>query len=193
MFAREDIMKWQKEECADLMRRTGIREGDTVIDFGCGSGHYAFAAGIAVGDKGKVYGLDVDESALKILKHEAEMRQCVNVIPVKTEENVKMPFADGSADAVLIYDLIHETDLRQPFLNEAYRVLKQDGILSVLPFHMTHEEIKDMLQEVKESGFEPYNDLEGCGIHFVLDKAASSRKEDITVLERGTIHNFKKI
>lgn len=192
MFAREDIMKWQNEVCADLMRRSGIREGDTVIDFGCGRGHYAFAAALAVGETGKVYGLDTNPAILETLKQEAELRHNTNVIPVKTGKEVNMPFEDNYADAVLIYDLIHETDIRQPFLKEAYRVLKQGGILSVLPFHMTQDEIMDMLQEVRESGFEPYNDLENSGIHFVLDKAASSVREDITVLEHGTIHNFRK-
>ncbi|MBQ1530927.1 MAG: methyltransferase domain-containing protein [Solobacterium sp.] len=192
MFAREDVMKWQSEVCADLMRRSGIREGDTVIDFGCGRGHYAFAAAIAVGDTGTVYGLDTNAAVLEVLKQDAEYRHCTNVIPVKTEPGVNMPFADSSADAVLIYDLIHETELRQPFLQEAHRVLKQGGILSVLPFHMTDQEILDMLEEVRSSGFETYNDVEG-GIHFVLDKAASSQREDISLLEHGIIHNFRSV
>jgi len=192
MFAREDVMKWQNEVCADLMRRSGIREGDTVIDFGCGRGHYAFAAAIAVGDTGMVYGLDTNAAVLEVLKQNAEYRHCTNVIPVKTEPGVNMPFPDSSVDAVLIYDLIHETELRQPFLQEAHRVLKHGGILSVLPFHMTNREILYMLEEVSSSGFETYNDVEG-GIHFVLDKAASSQREDISLLEHGIIHNFRSV
>ncbi len=192
MFAREDVMKWQNEVCADLMRRSGIREGDTVIDFGCGRGHYAFAAAIAAGNTGTVYGLDTNASVLEVLKQDAEYRHCSNVIPVKTEQGVSMPFTDEYADSVLIYDLIHEAGLRQPFLQEAHRVLKQGGILSVLAFHMTDQEITDMLEEVRDSGFASYNDLEG-GIHFVLDKAASSQREDISLLEHGIIHNFRRL
>ncbi|MDO4193503.1 MAG: methyltransferase domain-containing protein [Erysipelotrichaceae bacterium] len=136
MFAREDVMKWQNEVCADLMRRSGIREGDTVIDFGCGRGHYAFAAAIAVGDTGMVYGLDTNAAVLEVLKQDAEYRHCTNVIPVKTEPGVNMPFPDSSADAVLIYDLIHETELRQPFLQEAHRVLKKrrDPVCTAVPY-----------------------------------------------------------
>ncbi len=192
MFAREDVMKWQNEVCAELMRRSGIREGDTVIDFGCGRGHYAFAAAIIAGDTGTVYGLDTNATVLEELKQDAEYRHCTNVISVKTEEGVNMPFEDSSADVIMIYDLIHETELRQPFLQEGHRVLKQGGILSVLPFHMTPQEIQDMLEEVRNSGFETYNDVEG-GIHFVLGKAASSQREDISLLEHGIIHNFRKL
>ena len=192
MFAREDVTKWQNEICAGLMRRSGIREGDTIIDFGCGRGHYAFALSIVVGSHGTVYGLDTNAAVLDVLKQDTEYRHCTNVIPVKTEPEVNMPFDDHSADAVLIYDLIHETDLRQPFLQEAHRVLKQGGILSILPYHMTEQEILDMLEEVRNSGFEAYNDVEG-GIHFVLDKAASSRREDISLLEHGIIHNFRSV
>lgn len=192
MFAREDIIKWQDEVCTGLMKQSGIREGDIVIDFGCGRGHYAFAAASAVGESGTVYGLDVNAAVLEAMKQEAEYRKCTNVIPVKTGSGIEIPFSDSFADAVLIYDLIHETDIRQPFLKEAYRVLKTGGILSVLPFHMTDQEIRNMLGEVRDSGFETYNDAEG-GIHFVLDKASSSQREDISLLETGVIHNFRKV
>jgi len=36
----------------------GIKRGQTILDFGCGSGNYANPAALIVGRKGKVYALD---------------------------------------------------------------------------------------------------------------------------------------
>ncbi|MBI2474518.1 MAG: methyltransferase domain-containing protein, partial [Candidatus Taylorbacteria bacterium] len=51
-----------------------LQSGMTVADFGTGSGYYAFAAAKAVGDKGKVYAIDVQKPLLEKLKREAVSR-----------------------------------------------------------------------------------------------------------------------
>ena len=193
MFNREQLIHWQETECVQLLRGCGIREGDHVIDFGCGCGNYAFGAAAAIGTEGIVYALDIDPNVLSFLKTESARRGVSNLRPLPSHEDASMDFPDASADAILIYDLIHVTELRARFLTESRRVLKPGGVLSVLPFHMTAEEIQAMLDEVRQAGFSLHSILENQGLHFDLHKVFSPVEESLSELELGTIYNFIRL
>ena len=193
MFNREQLIHWQETECVQLLRGCGIREGDHVIDFGCGCGNYAFGAAAAIGTEGIVYALDIDPNVLSFLKTETARRGVSNLRPLPSHEDASMDFPDASADAILIYDLIHVTEHRARFLTESRRVLKPGGVLSVLPFHMTAEEIQAMLDEVRQAGFSLHSILENQGLHFDLHKVFSPVEESLSELELGTIYNFIRL
>jgi len=55
-----------------VLERIGIRKGQTVLDFGCGSGIYTIAVARIVGEQGRVYALDKDKGALGELMQKAE-------------------------------------------------------------------------------------------------------------------------
>ncbi|MCK4308341.1 methyltransferase domain-containing protein, partial [candidate division WOR-3 bacterium] len=60
-----DTERWLKKYGKEFLRDIGIREGQTVLDFGCGSGYYTIPAAKIVGSNGKVYALDKDGEKLK--------------------------------------------------------------------------------------------------------------------------------
>ena len=192
MIPKDQLTAWQCGECAEHFRKIGMRAGNTVIDFGCGVGNYAFAAAEVVSPSGRVYALDIDPDVLNRLKVETLSRNTPNLHPYASHEDATMDFADDFANVVLIYDLIHQTNIRRRFLEESHRVLVPGGILSILPFHMNHDEIRYMLHQVKAAGFKRTDTLVNCGLHFALDKVFSDEPASIAELERGTIYNFTK-
>ena len=40
------------------IRKLGLKEGQKILDYGCGIGSYTFPAAKLVGEKGRVYALD---------------------------------------------------------------------------------------------------------------------------------------
>jgi len=50
------------------VQKSGVREGHTVLDFGCGSGHFTVATAKIVGEKGKVYALDIHPLAVEAVE-----------------------------------------------------------------------------------------------------------------------------
>ncbi|MEJ2279491.1 MAG: SAM-dependent methyltransferase [Candidatus Lokiarchaeota archaeon] len=50
------------------VEKAQIREGDIVVDYGCGPGSYSIAASKKVGAEGKVYALDVLPVAIKMVQ-----------------------------------------------------------------------------------------------------------------------------
>ena len=49
-----------------------LREGDVVIDVGCGTGGLTVEAALQVGSKGKVYAIDEDQEAIKLTNSNVE-------------------------------------------------------------------------------------------------------------------------
>jgi ubiquinone/menaquinone biosynthesis C-methylase UbiE len=157
--AREWVMKKGKFFIKDI----GVKEGDAVLDFGCGVGHYTIPAAEIVGAKGKVYAADHNVNSLKDLIRTAQLADLKNIAPVQMG-GLKLCFKNESFDVVLLYDILHYMNAmeRKKLYNECYSILKADGILSVYPKHNKSDEplwnlsdmqLQDVTREIKNSKF----------------------------------------
>jgi precorrin-6B methylase 2 len=61
---KSDVKMWLKKDGEGFLKSIGIREGQVILDFGCGEGHYTIPAAKVVGEKGKIYAIDRDEDVL---------------------------------------------------------------------------------------------------------------------------------
>ena len=105
-----------------------IRPGMTVIDFGSGPGKDLLIAAEIIGPKGKAIGIDMTDEMLEELKQNAKKRGLTNVIPHKSDiENISLE--SGIADAIISNCVINLTTDKQKTFNEAFRLLKTNGIL----------------------------------------------------------------
>ena len=66
LFNNPDRQRWDKtfENFKDL----NIREGDNVIDFGCGPGYFTFKFADIVGKMGHVYGIETNDAHINYVK-----------------------------------------------------------------------------------------------------------------------------
>src|SRR5512137_124589 len=55
-------------------KRFGIIEGMTVVDYGCGPGRYTVNFAALVGEKGRVYALDIHDLAVETVKKRTAKR-----------------------------------------------------------------------------------------------------------------------
>ncbi|MBL7198419.1 MAG: class I SAM-dependent methyltransferase [Candidatus Omnitrophica bacterium] len=157
-----EIKKWIEKDGEKFIKSIGIKKGQTVLDFGCGEGHYTVPVARVVGEKGKAYALDKDKQALDKLMQLAKERDINNIEFIN--KNSKAPLEDNSIDVVLCYDVIHYGNRkeRRIIYNEVYRVLKKKGLFSVYPKH--HKEdyplmeladvnLEKVIKEIEELGF----------------------------------------
>ena len=61
---KSNVEMWLKKDGEEFLKAVGVEEGQIVLDFGCGEGHYAIPAAKITGEKGKIYAVDKDEQAL---------------------------------------------------------------------------------------------------------------------------------
>lgn len=133
--------------------KSGVKEGQTVLDFGCGPGFYAIPAAEMVGDKGKVYALDIHPLAVQSVQKKAKKKGLPNIATILSDKDTGLP--DKSVDVSLVYDAIYMIKDREPLIRELHRVTKPNGILSITAEHIKAEDIikiaeKDGLFSLRE-------------------------------------------
>lgn len=137
-------LRHRLEDIGKRLQYAGIKEGHIVLDFGCGPGHYTFAAAGMVGQSGSVYALDVHPLAVRSVEREARKRHLTNIETILSDRDTGLP--DQSIDIVLLYDVIHMISDKKALAKELHRVLKPDGVLSALVVHEKVDEILKILQ-----------------------------------------------
>lgn len=112
--------------CGNPVAISKIKEGDTVLDLGCGAGFDCFLASKKVGTTGKVIGVDMTEEMINKAKVNADKLGIKNVEFVLGEIE-KLPIQDNFIDIIISNCVINLTLDKTKTFKEAYRVLKMGG------------------------------------------------------------------
>ena len=110
------------------LNKLDIREGQIILDYGCGMGSYAFPVANLVGKKGKVYALDKQPVAVTRIEEEAKKQGLRNITTILSDGETRLH--DESVDVVLLYGVLPGIKDKESVLRELHRVLKPDGYLS---------------------------------------------------------------
>jgi len=131
-FLDSDLRRWW-QPAGKLIKRSGIKTGMTVLDLGCGNGAFTTSVARVVGEKGKVYAVDIQPKMLKQLERKLakpENRDITN-IELKETSAYDLPFEDEAIDLVYMVTVLPEIPDRGRALRETRRVLKPGEILAV--------------------------------------------------------------
>ena len=112
--------------CGNPVAFSRIKEGDTVLDLGCGAGFDCFLAVKKVGLTGKVIGVDMTEEMIEKAKLNAEKLGVKNVEFILSEIE-KMPIPDNSVDIIITNCVVNLTPDKTETFKEANRILKAGG------------------------------------------------------------------
>jgi 2-polyprenyl-3-methyl-5-hydroxy-6-metoxy-1,4-benzoquinol methylase len=100
----------------------GMPAGKSVLEIGCGAGQFIRAVHKNRPDL-KCFGTDISKEALVIA---SKMNDGVTY---SQQESARLPFADQTFAAVLIYDVLEHVEEPSKILSEAYRVLERGGVI----------------------------------------------------------------
>lgn len=139
-----DMGKWQRmmgsvaegvDRRAHVFRALGPAPGASYLDVGCGGGHLAAELGAAVGDAGRVVGVDVSEDQLapaRVLCAETPQ------VAFQQADACDLRFEDGSFDGVASIQVLDYIPDWRAALGEMRRVCKPGGKIALVTVIWDH-------------------------------------------------------
>ena len=103
-----------------------LKEGEVVLDLGCGAGLDLYFYAQAVGTNGKVYGLDISEEMVDKAKKNMEAVGIKNT-EIKCGHSDSLPFEDNFFDVVASNGIYNLSPDKEKVFREVSRVLKPGG------------------------------------------------------------------
>lgn len=143
------------------LEKVGIKKGQTLLDFGCGSGSYVIPAARMVGENGRVDALDIHPLAISAVEKKANKEGLTNIATILSDRDTGLP--DESIDVVLLYDVIRSIKDKRALLKELHRVMKANGLLSILAEHI---KVEDVLEIAEKDGLFSLRDQHGKLLNF---------------------------
>ena len=115
-----------------------LRAGDVVADLGAGTGYYTFELARAVGPRGTVLAVEIEDAMLGELRKRAARLGARNVGLVRgTARDPRLPA--GKVDLVLMVHVYHELEFPYEVMEAVVRALKPDGRVAIVE-HRAEEE-----------------------------------------------------
>jgi len=113
----------------DLIEGLSLYHSSLIADFGAGAGYLSIPIAKRLTRGGKVFALDIQEAPLEALRKRARDIQLFNIETVRAdlERDRGSKLGDGSADWVVIANILFQATEKKKILDEAYRILKNKG------------------------------------------------------------------
>jgi SAM-dependent methyltransferase len=125
-----------------------IREGEAILDMGCGVGIDTIVAAMMVGPTGRAVGVDLTPEMLVGARENARMMGLENV-SFEEASAEDLPFEDGSFDVVISNGAFNLIADKLEALKEAFRVLKPKGRLMLADQILVGQLPKDKKARIK--------------------------------------------
>lgn len=123
----------QEEKTEAMVDALKFREGEVVADIGVGSGYVSRKISKRIGEKGVIYGVDIQPEMLAVLAKRMAMFRITNVKGVLGEiTDPKLPAE--SCDTMIMVDVYHELDHPFEMIEAMVKALKPGGRIVFVEF-----------------------------------------------------------
>jgi arsenite methyltransferase len=116
--------------CGNPQAIASLQLGETVLDLGSGGGFDCFLAAKAVGEQGRVIGVDMTPEMVSKSRKNA-VKAGFNHVEFRLGEIEKLPVADSQVDVIISNCVINLSPEKENVFSESFRALKSGGRLAI--------------------------------------------------------------
>ncbi|MEQ8786727.1 MAG: methyltransferase domain-containing protein [Pirellulaceae bacterium] len=169
-FEREgrDVFDHRHEVVAAL----GLKPGMCVADIGAGTGLFSRMFSPLVGERGKVYAVDISEEFVSHVEQVARQQKMSNIVGVVCgADSTALPPA--SVDLAFICDTYHHFEFPRKTMRSIHRALKPGGQVVLIDFHRLEGKSSEwtlghvragqdvFVREIESAGFKQVEEKKG--------------------------------
>ncbi len=135
--------------------RPHIHDGMTVMDIGCGMGFFSIPIAGMVGERGRVYAVDLQEKMLDVLLKRAKKAGVADRILTHVSESSRIGL-DIRSDFIFAFYVVHEVRDIQGFLAQLRDCLSENGRLLIAEpkLHVSKKANDEMISIGKKAGLQ---------------------------------------
>lgn len=170
----EDAKRGENLQIERVMDILKISEGKTVADIGAGSGWFTVRAAKRIGNKGKVFAVEISEDAIKHINERKTKENLPNIETVLGAEDDPKLLAN-SVDSALILKTYHEISQPVKVMKNLLPALKQNALVGIIDRNgegNDHGIKKEtVIEEMNRAGFslaDDYDFVKADGMDYFL-------------------------
>jgi 2-polyprenyl-3-methyl-5-hydroxy-6-metoxy-1,4-benzoquinol methylase len=133
-----------------------IKQGMTVMDYGCAMGYFSIPIAKMVGKQGRVYCVDIQEKMLEKLQNRAVKHNVsTSIEPLLVGKNYNPGNLKTKLDVVLLFMVVHEVPDQATLFNDLFAMLKPGGkiVFAEPKGHVKPEDFEKSIKLAKTAGF----------------------------------------
>lgn len=164
-----------------ILNKIAIGQGQKIGELGCGNfGYFVFPVARLVGERGKVFAIDILKGTLEEIKKRALSENIKQIETVWSNLEIfkGTKIESSSLDSALIINTLHQSNKKTEMIREAVRLLKNGGKLLIIEWknidsplgpNMSTRINKDRIKEVAPRlGLSLSSDFEAGPYHYGL-------------------------
>ena len=131
----------------DLLLPAGLKEGQNVLEVGCGPGFFTIPAAKIVGENGRVFANDINPFAIKRVEKKISKSDVKNVT-VMQEDVTKTSLATNSIDLAFFFGVIHSlVGIIDDVLLEMDRILTKKETIVIQKSRKSVDNIVELIEQ----------------------------------------------
>jgi ubiquinone/menaquinone biosynthesis C-methylase UbiE len=132
---------FEKKHRNKALEMLQIKKGETILEIGFGTGQCLIQIVERVGEKGKIFGIDISSGMLRVAAKRIDKAGLRDRVELYLGDALQMPYSSDKFDAVFLSFTLELFDTPEipKILDEIKRVLKPQGRLGLVSMSREHE------------------------------------------------------
>ena len=160
--ALEDPKRDAYQKPREVLKALALKPGEVIADIGAGSGYFTFRLSHLVGEKGKIYAVDISPDMILHINRRIRELKVNNVISILADPDDPL-LPDRSVNRFFFSESWHHIENQTKYLSLMKRMLKPGGEVVMIDFQKKELPVgpplemriarEDLIKQMEQNGF----------------------------------------